>query len=215
MEQNKKRVYKSVESQREVVDMTTGEVMSASKEQIEMGYVDAEPQYIKVYLDCVLKFKGISSSFNPILLSLCKHMQYADKDQIVFVNKYIKDLICRDCDVSLKRVEQAINQFVKVGILVRKARGVYAVNPYIISRGKWEDVKKLRATFDFVTGDIKLDTNVEVDDTVKLRPVVDIPDIDIPVVNDEVIIIKDKIPVSVAAGEPVEEISVMAAAGEC
>ena len=87
-------------------------------------------------------------------------MNFADKDQIVFVNKYIKDLICAECGVKTKRVEQAIKQFVEVGLLKRKARGVYLVNPYIISRGKWEDVKKLRATFDFITGDFEVDSNV-------------------------------------------------------
>lgn len=161
----KKRIYKSVERERVDVDRETGEIISESFEQTEMGYVEAEPQYIKIYLDCILKFKGISSSLNPILLALCKHMHFADKNQIVFVNKYVKEIICDECGVKIKRVEQAVKQFVEAGLLKRKARGVYLVNPYIISRGKWEDVKKLRATFDFVTGDISVETNVNEETT--------------------------------------------------
>lgn len=157
---SKKRIYKSIETNYQAVDRETGEIFSESSEQTEMGYVEMEPQYIKIYLDCILRFKGISSSLNPVLISLCKHMQFADKEQIVFVNKYIKDRICEDCKVSIKRVEQAVRQFTEAGILKRKARGVYMVNPYIISRGRWEDVKKLRATFDFVTGDIEVESNV-------------------------------------------------------
>lgn len=157
----KKRVYKSFEREEYNVDRETGEILSEKKETTEMGYVETEPQYIKIYLDCILRFKGISSSFNPILLSLCKHMQYADQNQIVFVNKYIKEIICGECGVKIKRVEQAIKEFVDSGLLMRKARGVYLVNPYIISRGKWEDIKKLRATFDFMTGDIDVETNVD------------------------------------------------------
>lgn len=156
----KKRIYKSVERESFEVDRETGEITKEQYEQTEMGYVEMEPQYIKIYLDCILRFKGISSSLNPILLSLCKHMHFADKNQIVFVNKYVKDIICAECNVKTKRVEQAIKQFVEAGLLKRQARGVYLVNPYIISRGKWEDVKKLRATFDFITGDISVDTNV-------------------------------------------------------
>lgn len=159
-DENKKRIYRSIEATNRIVDNQTGEITSEQTEQIEVGYVDAEPQYIKVYLDCILRFKGLGSSLNPILLALCRHMNFADKDQIVFVNKYTKDLICEECGIKTKRVEQAVKQFVEVGLLKRKARGVYVVNPYIISRGKWEDVKKLRATFDFITGDIKVDSNV-------------------------------------------------------
>ena len=160
MPEEKKRIYRSIEQTRLDVDRETGEVLSESAEQIEMGYVEMEPQYIKIYLDTILKFKGISSSFNPILLALCRHMHFADKNQIVFVNKYVKDIICAECGVKTKRVEQAVKQFVEAGLLKRQARGVYLVNPYIISRGKWEDIKKLRATFDFITGDISVDTNV-------------------------------------------------------
>lgn len=160
-EKNKKRVYKSVEVSQFNVDRESGEIISESHEQTEMGYVDTEPQYIKIYLDCILRFKNLSSSLNPILIALCRHMHFADKNQIVFVNKYVKDIICKECGVKTKRVEQAVKQFVEAGLLKRQARGVYLVNPYIISRGNWEDIKKLRATFDFMTGDISVETNVQ------------------------------------------------------
>lgn len=159
-DENKKRIYKATEVSQYNVDRETGEVMSESHQQTEMGYVETEPQYIKIYLDCILRFKNLSSSLNPILIALCKHMHFADKNQIVFVNKYVKDIICKECGVKTKRVEQAVKQFVEAGLLKRQARGVYLVNPYIISRGNWEDVKKLRATFDFITGDITVDSNV-------------------------------------------------------
>ena len=160
MADGKKRIYQSAEVTNRIVDHQTGEITTEHTETIQVGYVDAEPQYIKVYLDCLLKFKGLGSSLNPILLALCRHMNFADKDQIVFVNKYVKELICEECGVKIKRVEQAIKQFTETGLLKRKARGVYLVNPYIISRGKWEDVKKLRATFDFITGEFEVESNV-------------------------------------------------------
>lgn len=160
MADGKKRIYQSAEVTNCIVDHQTGEITAEHTETIQVGYVDAEPQYIKVYLDCLLKFKGLGSSLNPILLALCRHMNFADKDQIVFVNKYVKELICEECGVKIKRVEQAIKQFTETGLLKRKARGVYLVNPYIISRGKWEDVKKLRATFDFITGEFEVESNV-------------------------------------------------------
>ena len=154
-EPNKKRVYKTTDVKSTLVDWKTGEVKEQSEQHTEMLYAETEPAYIKIYIDTILKFKGISSSLNPILISLCKHMNFADGGQIVYVNKYVKERICEDCNVSIKRVEQAVRQFTEGGILMRVSRGVYRVNPYIISRGSWEDIKVLRGKFDFMTGEFE------------------------------------------------------------
>ena len=44
-----------------------------------------------------------------------------------------------------------------------KQRGVYIVNPYIIAKGKWENVKKLRATFDFIEKTFSADISTQKD----------------------------------------------------
>ena len=157
MEQRKRRVYRESTAKSEIVDVETGEIVSSSDTTITESYADREPDYIKLYIDTVLTFKGITTALNPVLIALCKHMTYADRDQIVYVNAYTKSRIMEDTGLKLKRVEQAIRQFADAGIIMRVSRGVYRVNPNIIARGNWNDIKRLRATFDFVTGSVQSD----------------------------------------------------------
>lgn len=121
-----------------------------------------EPNYVKVYLDTVLIFKDISKSLNPILFEFLKYMSYANihnstGGQITFVNKTMKEVIAKSSNVTIKRVDQAITQFVKSDIFKRVGTGTYQVNPNIFGKGDWKDIKKIRATFDFNTGEIKAD----------------------------------------------------------
>ena len=47
----------------------------------------------------------------------------------------------------MRRLEQAITTWVKNRVLIRVARGIYQVNPFIFGRGDWRDIANLRATF--------------------------------------------------------------------
>lgn len=139
-----------------MVDNTTGEV-------IKEEYVykqSVEPNYIKLYIDCLCDFKGISKSLNPILLGFVKRMSYAGPDedfggQILYLNAAFKRAVAAECGVTLKRVEQAITDFVKSGIFARVATATYQVNPELFGRGQWKDIKNIRATFDFGAGTVE------------------------------------------------------------
>ena len=47
----------------------------------------------------------------------------------------------------MRRLERAITTWVKNRVLIRVARGIYQVNPFIFGRGDWRDIANLRATF--------------------------------------------------------------------
>ncbi len=132
-------------------DSATGEI----KEQSTTFIQAAEPSFVKLYLDCYCAFKGLPQSIPPILLEFLKHMSYADKEQneggqIIALNKYIKESIAANTNTSIKRIEQVITQFCKAGIFRRIATGTYQVNPEIIGKGEWKDIKAIRsANFDF------------------------------------------------------------------
>ena len=55
---------------------------------------------------------------------------------------------------SMRRLEQAITTWVKNRVLIRVARGIYQVNPFIFGRGDWRDIANLRATFNFSEGSV-------------------------------------------------------------
>lgn len=132
----------------------------------------AEPPFIKLYIDCLCNFKGLSTSLNPILLEFLKYMTYANIDaphggQIIYMNKAMKEEVAKKVGKTLKRVEQALTDFVKSGIFIRIATGTYQVNADLFGKGDWKDIKNIRATFNFADGTVtaeieKEDVNDEV-----------------------------------------------------
>lgn len=139
----------------------TGEV----KEFVQGFREPDEPPYVKLYIDCVLTLKGLQKGLNPILLALLKRMTYAnlndvDGGQLLFINKPFKELVAKEISVSVKRVEQAITEFVKTGIIRRIQVGLYQVNPDIAGRGEWKDIQNIRATIDFKAQKIKAKIDV-------------------------------------------------------
>lgn len=113
-----------------------------------------EPPFVKLYLDCLCNFKGLSKSLNPILLEFLKYMTYANTSdsnggQIIYLNAALKKNIATATGKTVKRIEQAITDFVKTGIFNRIATSTYQVNAELFGKGDWKDIKNIRATFDF------------------------------------------------------------------
>lgn len=115
---------------------------------------EGEPQFVKVYLDCVMAFKGLSKSLNPILLELLGCMTYANRaaqegGQLIYLNAQLKRDIAAKLGITTSRISQAITDFVKSGVLTRIATSTYQANPYLFGRGPWKEVSRLRAEFVF------------------------------------------------------------------
>ena len=149
-QRNSRQVYS------EVVITEDGVVTSQ-----KMVYKDAsEPDFVKLYIDCVCNFKGLRKSLSPIFVALLKHMTYADAEeehggQIIAVNAYIKQQIAKSLGYNgVESINKALTDFVKAGLLKRIARGTFQVNPQIVGKGDWKDIKNIRATFDFSTQEI-------------------------------------------------------------
>ena len=158
-ENNHKKVYYERQESTIVTDETTGEVISQSKRNVTSSKLPDEPPFIKLYLDCLCKFKDIQISFNSILIEFLKNASWANQDfngnggQVLYLNKMLKEYIAKKCNVSLKRVEQAITEFVKKGIMRRLGVGTYQFNPSLFGKGEWSDIYNIRAVFDFGTGE--------------------------------------------------------------
>lgn len=141
---------------RTVVDHISGEII----EEEWIHKRGSEPPFIKLYLDCLCDFKGLSKSLNPILLEFLKYMTYANTDdpnggQIIYLNAALKKNIANATGKTVKRIEQAITDFVKTGVFSRIATSTYQVNADLFGKGDWKDIKNIRATFDFGKGTIE------------------------------------------------------------
>lgn len=142
--------------ERIIIDHETGNIVS--EEFIHRR--GSEPPFIKLYLDCLCNFKGWAKSLNPILLEFLKYMTYASTyepsgGQVIYLNAALKKQIALHTGKTVKRIEQAITEFVKSGIFKRIATGTYQVNAALFGKGDWKDIKNIRATFDFGNGTVE------------------------------------------------------------
>lgn len=150
LEEKKVTVYEHEET---IVDETTGQIISTSRKTINK--VSAEPDYIKVYYETMLSFNQIHDIPVSFVLSMSKFLEWSNEGSplCVTLNRRIKTIMEKDCDVSIAQIDRYIRRSVENGLLFRtEFRGVYEVNPFMIAKGKWESIKQLRTSFDFIGG---------------------------------------------------------------
>lgn len=153
MELKGKKVYREI--QKTTID-EEGNIIQF--EDLKESFMPREePDFIKLYLDHVLVFNELSIKLSPILVQICKLANYADNAQggmMIFLNSYTKEQIRSELNYSsIKMVEKAITSLVSSKVLLRKGRGAYLLNPYYFGKGHWTDIKRIRATIDFNTGE--------------------------------------------------------------
>ena len=135
------------------VDYASGEIIEQSiytKKKTSL-----EPDYIKVYYKTMLAVNGIDKIKLDFLLILSAQINYANADSKMYFynNKVTSRAIGEDCQVT----DSMCNKYIKIaennGILFKTGdRGVYEVNPWMIAKGKWENIKKLQTEFEYVNG---------------------------------------------------------------
>lgn len=111
-----------------------------------------EPQYVKLYTDCISTVKGLKNGLNPIFLAFLPYMRRADikglcGGQIIFVNKSMKEAIAEKLGLKIDSINKALSELVKSEIFKRVDVGTYQVNPNIIGKGEWNNIKNIRASF--------------------------------------------------------------------
>ena len=141
-----------------VSSVETGEVMSSRT----MYRCKDEPEFVKLYIDCLFTVKGLRKGLNPIFLAFLQYMTYADVNgqeggQLIFTNKALKMQICNKLGLGIDSINKALSDFVKAGVFKRIAPATYQVNPNIVGKGSWSDIKSIRANFDFNSKEVVAD----------------------------------------------------------
>lgn len=138
----------------------TGEL---SRVIVQDAYVGKEPDYIKIYTDCMLVLNRLNPALSPFIIAFSRWMTYANFSQEEFrctvqTNEIVRRDVANYVGVSDARVKQAIKELVEAEIFIpltidgKKKRGIYFVNPWVVGKGEWKDIKQLRGQFEFVSG---------------------------------------------------------------
>jgi DNA primase catalytic subunit len=138
----KKKIYRH--ETRTTINSETGEIIQES--DIKKSMIEQEPPFIKTYVDDILRLKDVPKASNDVLTILLQNMSYGN---VVVVISPIKRIICKATGLKQNTVNKAIQNLHKAGILIRKERSVYIVDPNLFAKGKWEDIKKLRLVIDY------------------------------------------------------------------
>lgn len=127
----------------------------------EVTMFEKEPPYVKLYLEDIGRLNGLSKSEQKLVNALVFNMGF---NNVVPSYKPVKEMIAEKIGVSYNTVDKGIKTLFKKGILVRKARGFYIMDPQLFGRGSWNDVKKIRMIVDYnANGTKTINTEVSKD----------------------------------------------------
>lgn len=141
-------------------DSNTGEL---TRVIVQDAYVGKEPEYVKIYTDCQLVFNHLDLALSPYIVAFGKWMTYANFDNPNFrctvrTGEIERKDVANCVGVSESMVKKAIANLVKSEVFIpividgKQKRGIYFVNPWVMSKGEWKDIKALRSEFEFVAG---------------------------------------------------------------
>lgn len=114
------------------------------------------PNFIKVYLDCILTFNGGKYIPSDFLIELCKYVTYDNKkgeQMYVKIAKKERDEIASVLGVSDTTIKRHLKNCIDNGILFRYNRRAYFIlNPFLIAKDEWHNINELKAEFNFISG---------------------------------------------------------------
>lgn len=167
-EQDYKKGSIARETHTQVKDSQTGKLIK--DEHIVTGKADAEPDFIKLYLNTMMAFQGIKDIPTDILISMCRTLQGQfnndGKTPLYFrADKLAKTQMSKELDMSIDSVNKYIKKMCNSGIIFKTdMRGIYVVNPWLIAKGKYSNIKNLQGHFDFSGGTWTVKYDVEEDE---------------------------------------------------
>ncbi len=138
-------------------DYESGEIVRSEKQQ---AYKSDEPDYVKFYIRAWCDFKAIKGINTNFLYSILPYMSYANEElgQIISLSTFIKEQIAQKLGWKATTVRNRFaDEFAKLckqNVLKRVGKNAYQVNPELIGKGQWKDIRKLKATFNLETGEI-------------------------------------------------------------
>ena len=151
-------------------------VIQATAQYSEVFLPQAEPDYIKVYTNAMLALRNIPVGLGSYILAFANYMTYANDNVSkcqISTDELVRRGVAKQLGVSDSSVKKAIGKLKEAEVFIpieleeevlnkktgkieikrKELQGKYFVNPWVVSRGKWEDIRKLRGEFTFTSED--------------------------------------------------------------
>lgn len=121
------------------VDYETGEVKSKSTTK---KYKNTEPTYIKLYLQDITYLHSVPKGAEQVLFELLKFLTYGTQEITILAHQ--KKQIKEATGLSIRTIDNRIQDLAKKGIIERVTRGIYSLNPFLFGKGDWSTIDQLR-----------------------------------------------------------------------
>lgn len=119
-----------------------------SHETSQTYLAESEPYYVKLYLNDIVRIHGLPPSSNKVLLALIASMGYNNMVVLISTNKRI---MCERLGIKMNTFNKCLVELKKEGLIQSIDRSCYFIDPNIVGRGKWEDIKSLRTVITYTS----------------------------------------------------------------
>lgn len=147
--------YKSSEIIHEI-NAETGETKPVKMVEKNIGTVSSEGMFVKMYMSDIGRLMNVQHKAMLVLMELLKIMDYHNE---ISVSTGKKREICRVLDIynnvngekveGINIISQYMTHLVRAGILARKDKGMYVVNPNLFAKCKWHEVSRIRMSVEY------------------------------------------------------------------
>ena len=141
------------------VDLESGKAIESTEQQERTVKVEQEPNFIKLYLQDICKLNDLPKTSSKLLNELLKYTAY---DNMILIPTYVKEKLAQELNMNIGTVSNSLSKLTKKGILKREGKGAYRLNPFFFGKGKWTEIKKIRAEWEYGVEGRAL-TNVEIE----------------------------------------------------
>lgn len=149
---------KNLIARNEEVEYFNNEVQQIRTRETQYTIKTEEPDYVKLYIKAWCEFKQVKGINFKFLCSILPYMAYAEDKQLIVFSSTIKKIIAKNLNwagkSSIYRFNNELKKLVKNNVIKRIGTSTYQVNPQLIGRGQWKNIRNLRATFDLSNGEI-------------------------------------------------------------
>ena len=131
-----------------IVKNEHGEVIKhETTESFKYKITQKEPMFVKMYLDDIDLYSGLSDKESTIMLNLLKMTTYEDNEISLSAGK--KKELGRKLNVTNNYIDKTLSKLCKKNLFIRRDTGIYKLNPYIFGYGSWDKISKLRMIVEY------------------------------------------------------------------